>query len=136
MPFDGNKWNRQKFIPYDTLLKQIQNHYTVKKIVDDFNDTTKHYQVQGFTGKIGFISSMSQHFCGSCNRLRILADGNIKVCLFGQSEVNLRDCIRNGATDDELITIIEAAVQRKKEKHAGMNDLYKMPNRPMILIGG
>ena len=48
------------------------------------------YRVPGFQGKIGFITSMSEHFCGSCNRLRLTADGNLKVCLFGNAETSLR----------------------------------------------
>ena len=63
---------------------------------------------------------MSEHFCDSCNRLRITADGNLKVCLFeGKGEVSLRDAIRSGQTDDVLEDIIGRAVQRKKKQHAG-----------------
>ncbi|KAJ3394939.1 Molybdenum cofactor synthesis protein 1 [Lobulomyces angularis] len=137
MPFDGNKWNTEKFISYKDLLTEIKKTFPdVVKMGDDPNDTSKAYMVPGFQGKFGFITSMSEHFCGTCNRLRILADGNMKVCLFGNTEVNLRDMIRNGATDLELLDVISAAVGRKKKQHAGMFELSKMPNRPMILIGG
>jgi len=51
---------------------------------------------------VGFITSMSEHFCATCNRLRITADGNLKVCLFGPQEVSLRDAMREGKTDEEL----------------------------------
>ena len=90
----------------------------------------------GFKGRFGFITSMSDHFCGTCNRLRILADGNMKVCLFGNTEVNLRDMMRQEGSDQDLLSVISAAVKRKKPKHAGMFELSKLPNRPMILIGG
>lgn len=74
----------------------------------------------GFAGQVGFITSMSDHFCYSCNRLRITADGNLKVCLFeGQSEVSLRDAIRAGAEDEEIEEIIGLAVTKKKKQHAG-----------------
>ncbi|XP_040874139.1 GTP 3',8-cyclase, mitochondrial isoform X4 [Glycine max] len=69
-------------------------------------------------------------------RLRLLADGNFKVCLFGPSEISLRDPLRRGAEDDELREIIAAAVKRKKASHAGMFDIAKTANRPMIHIGG
>lgn len=62
---------------------------------------------------------MSEHFCGSCNRLRITANGNLKVCLFDKSEVSLRDAIRNDCSDEDLLTLIRAAVQKKKRQHAG-----------------
>lgn len=94
------------------------------------------YKVPGFKGQIGFITSMSEHFCGSCNRLRITADGNLKVCLFGSAEISLRDAMRNGCSEDDLLALIGAAVRRKKQQHAGMQNLSKMKNRPMILIGG
>ena len=58
------------------------------------NDTSKAWGVPGHAGTVGFITSMSEHFCGSCNRLRMTADGNLKVCLFGNTEVNLRDLLR------------------------------------------
>ena len=80
---------------------------------------------------------MSDHFCNSCNRLRICADGNMKVCLFGNTEVNLRDLLRDPQIQDHtIIDIIRAAVKRKKKQHAGIEMLSNMPNRPMILIGG
>jgi cyclic pyranopterin phosphate synthase len=66
----------------------------------------------------------------------LTADGNLKVCLFGNSEVSLRDALRAGMNEDELTELISAAIKRKKEKHAGMNNLATMKNRPMILIGG
>ena len=62
---------------------------------------------------------MSQNFCGSCNRVRLTADGNLKVCLFGPTEVSLRDALRGGCSDEELIHVIGAAVGRKKKQHAG-----------------
>lgn len=79
---------------------------------------------------------MTEHFCGTCNRLRITADGSIKVCLFGNTEVSLRDLIRQGKTDEELVQVIGAAVRKKKKQHAGMFELASRKNRPMILIGG
>lgn len=84
------------------------------------NDTSKAYGVPGFVGQVGFITSMTEHFCGSCNRLRITADGNLKVCLFGNTEVSLRDAIRSECSEDDLTTLISAAVKRKKKQHAGM----------------
>ncbi|KAJ3021817.1 Molybdenum cofactor synthesis protein 1 [Thoreauomyces humboldtii] len=137
MPFGGNKWNEDKFLSYRTMLEQVRKVYPhAAKVTDEANDTSKAYAVPGFAGKFGWISSMSDHFCGTCNRLRLLADGNLKVCLFGNSEVNLRDALRAGASDQELLQTISAAVKRKRAQHAGMVELSKMPNRPMIAIGG
>ena len=95
MPFEGNKWNREKMLSYKEMLGIIQSKYPgLQKVLDHDNNTSKTYKVPGFVGTIGFITSMTNHFCGSCNRLRITSDGNLKVCLFGNAEVSLRDLIR------------------------------------------
>ncbi|KAI9021482.1 hypothetical protein CLU79DRAFT_793117 [Phycomyces nitens] len=123
MPFDGNRWKSEKMVPYRELLNRIETVYgRLTKLTDDKNDTTKAYQVPGYRGKLGFISSMTDHFCDTCNRLRITADGSIKVCLFGNSEVSLRDLLRQGQSDEELLQVIGTAVRRKRRKHAA--DLF------------
>lgn len=95
MPFDGNKWNQGKMLPYQEMLAVIREKYpSFEKVADHKNDTSKTYRVPGFEGRVGFITSMTHNFCGTCNRLRITSDGNLKVCLFGNSEVSLRDIIR------------------------------------------
>ncbi|KAL8906671.1 MAG: hypothetical protein Q9171_006174 [Xanthocarpia ochracea] len=96
MPFDGNKWSRQRMLSYKEMVEIIRHEYPglSKMREEGKNETSKTWQVPGFRGKIGFITSMSENFCGTCNRLRITADGNLKVCLFGSSEVNLRDLLR------------------------------------------
>ncbi|KAF7704673.1 molybdenum cofactor biosynthesis protein 1 isoform X1 [Silurus meridionalis] len=135
MPFDGNKWNFRKMVSYAEMLDRIKQQWpSLEPLPGEETGTAKAFRVPGFQGQLGFITSMSDHFCGSCNRLRITADGNLKVCLFGNSEVSLRDCLRSGASDEELLQIIGAAVGRKKKQHAGMFSISQMKNRPMILI--
>ncbi|XP_046567734.1 molybdenum cofactor biosynthesis protein 1-like isoform X2 [Haliotis rubra] len=137
MPFGGNKWNFNKLVSYQQMLDIIRSRWPdFDRLSDHPNDTSKAYQVPGFAGQVGFITSMSEHFCGTCNRLRMTADGNLKVCLHGEAEVSLRDALRNNTPQEEMLEIIGAAVKRKKKQHAGMLNLSKMKNRPMILIGG
>ncbi|MBX2822484.1 MAG: GTP 3',8-cyclase MoaA [Rhodothermaceae bacterium] len=137
MPFDGNGWNDNRFMSYQDMISMIEEkHPKLERLQDKPNDTSKTYHVPGYAGRVGFITSMSEQFCGSCNRLRITADGNLKVCLFGKAEISLRDAMRDGATDEELVSIIDAAVHRKKAAHAGMYNIAQSENRPMILIGG
>uniref|UniRef100_A0A0M3J4K8 Molybdenum cofactor biosynthesis protein 1 (inferred by orthology to a human protein) n=1 Tax=Anisakis simplex TaxID=6269 RepID=A0A0M3J4K8_ANISI len=119
MPFGGNKFELRKLVPYKEMLKIIGQKYPeVIKLKDHQNDTAKAYAVHGFRGKFGFITSMSEHFCFTCNRLRITADGNLKVCLHGSNEVSLRDVLRSGATQQQLETVIREALGRKKRQHA------------------
>lgn len=124
MPFEGNKWNQEKMISYQEMLGIIRSKYPgLQKVVDHKNNTSKTYKVPGFVGTIGFITSMTHHFCGSCNRLRITGDGNLKVCLFGNAEVSLRDLIRkqnDGQPIDE--EAMEAYKKLKNSPHRSFRD--------------
>lgn len=128
MPFMGNKWQTEKLLSYKDTLKIIQEKWPeIEALENGPNDTSKAYKVPGYEGQIGFITSMTEHFCGTCNRLRLTADGNLKVCLFGNKEISLRDAIRNQCSEDDLIALISAAVKRKKKQHAGTFPyLYKL----------
>jgi len=151
----GNKWDKKKMISSSELLERIRVHHpTIMRVPDESNDTARSWRIPGFAGSFGFISSMSDHFCGTCNRLRLTADGQIRVCvfctkipdleelirpqvcLFDPKEISLRDVMRAGASDDEILQVIHQAVLGKKAKHAGMEDIDVVTNRPMILIGG
>ena len=85
MPFDGNKWNSNKLVPYKEMLNRIRNQYpTLTPIISQdsknfFNQTSKPFKVPGFKGRIGFITSMTNNFCSTCNRIRLTADGHLKV---------------------------------------------------------
>ncbi|XP_072032501.1 molybdenum cofactor biosynthesis protein 1-like isoform X2 [Amphiura filiformis] len=137
MPFDGNRWNDKKMFGYQEMMSVIQKRWPdFTPLQDEPNATAKVYRVPGYHGQVGFIASMTKPFCGTCNRVRLTADGNLKVCLFGASEISLRDAMREGQNDEELLQVIGAAVGRKKKQHAGMFNIAKMKNRPMILIGG
>lgn len=140
MPFDSNRWNDETFVPFREMMALIQAQFPqVEKLEDAPHDTSRAFRVPGFLGQFGFITSMSDHFCGSCNRLRLTADGNLKVCLFGNTEVSLRDAVRLQLPDDDIQRIVQAAVRRKKFALGGHGDMYgisQAKNRPMILIGG
>lgn len=137
MPFDGNTWNTGKFLPYREMTDRIKERWPdFEREGGDDMEIAKLWQVPGFTGKVGFISSMSDHFCAGCNRIRITADGQLKVCLFGAQEVNLRDLMREGITDGALLDAVRDALARKAPSHAGMETIAATENRPMILIGG
>jgi cyclic pyranopterin phosphate synthase len=103
MPFDGNKWSQKKMLSYSEMLELIRVKYpNVAKASDNQNDTSKTWHVPGHAGRIGFITSMTHNFCGTCNRLRITSDGNIKVCLFGNVEVSLRDILRKSNSGEPI----------------------------------
>uniref|UniRef100_A0A0B7JR06 Radical SAM core domain-containing protein n=1 Tax=Bionectria ochroleuca TaxID=29856 RepID=A0A0B7JR06_BIOOC len=122
MPFDGNKWNKTKMFSYKEMLGLIrEKHPSLAKVQDHRNDTSKTWHIPGFAGRIGFITSMTHNFCGTCNRLRITSDGNLKVCLFGNAEVSLRDILRSlngGEPIDEQA--FEAMKQIEMDRKQGL----------------
>jgi cyclic pyranopterin phosphate synthase len=98
---------------YQEMLEIIRSKYPgIHRVQGHRNDTSKTYQVPGFIGRVGFITSMTDDFCGTCNRLRITGDGNLKVCLHGNTEVSLRDILREG---NEGKPIDQAAFEALKE---------------------
>ncbi|KAI5465840.1 hypothetical protein BGZ63DRAFT_411309 [Mariannaea sp. PMI_226] len=132
MPFDGNKWNKKKMLSYSEMLEIIRAKYpTLQKVQDHKNDTSKTWHIPGFVGRIGFITSMTHNFCGTCNRLRITSDGNLKVCLFGNAEVSLRDILRK-SNDGEPID--ERAFEAMKQLEMDRRRSLALPDqRPLGL---
>ena len=122
---------------YKEMMDRIEaTHGPLARMADARGEVAKNFRLPGFAGSVSFITSMTEHFCSDCNRLRLMADGNLKVCLFGANEVSLRDAMREGASDEQLRRIISAAVKRKRFAHADMDVLAATKNRPMVHIGG
>lgn len=139
MPFQGNTFSKKHFISWKEMKERLEAALPGLEPEDDGpHATSRTFRIPAHEGRIGFIASMTAPFCRGCNRLRLTADGHLKVCLFGKAETNLRDPLRAGASDDELADIIGAAVDGKEARHGGM-DLEAAraeENRPMITIGG
>lgn len=143
MPFDGNKWNIKKMVSYDEIMQYLSIFYSdkqIERLQDAPNDTSKNYHIKGFKGTFAIISSVTNPFCDSCNRLRLTANGRLKNCLFSATESDLLTALRTG---NSIEPIIEKAVQAKFKVRGGMDTLQKLQqpnlhsqNRSMIAIGG
>lgn len=133
MPFSGNAWNREKVFSQQEMLNLIAEKYSFVKLIDEPNDTAKKYTVPGHQGTFAFISTVTEPFCGSCNRLRLTADGKMKNCLFSEGETDLLFAYRNGMN---IMPLIISNVVSKKEALGGRFDFEKIENRSMIKIGG
>ncbi|MFZ5639583.1 MAG: GTP 3',8-cyclase MoaA [Bacillota bacterium] len=96
----------------------------------------KYYRVPGAAGTVGFISAISDHFCGSCNRLRLTSEGQLRPCLQSPVEVDLRTPLRAGCSEDELAALINRTVAAKPEKHTMVTRGWDDNNRMMSQIGG
>ncbi|XP_026496249.2 uncharacterized protein Mocs1 [Vanessa tameamea] len=119
MPFSGNRWQDERLVSErDALAAARRAHPRLARAADAACRTATMWRVPGYAGRIGFISSMTKPFCSSCNRLRLTADGNLKVCLFGEAETSLREALRGGASDAELHALVRAALRRKLPQHA------------------
>lgn len=143
MPFDGNKWNKEKMVSLNEILNTVNHTFSESEVIrlkDAPNDTSKNYKIDGYKGSFAIISSVTNPFCDSCNRLRLTANGRIKNCLFSVSESDLLTAIRQGK---DIKPIIQKAVQSKFKIRGGMDTQDKLEspdfhtnNRSMIAIGG
>jgi cyclic pyranopterin phosphate synthase len=143
MPFAGNEWDRSKMVSQNEILSQVSTVFSleeIQKLEDEKNFTSRNYKIKGFQGDFGIISSITNPFCDSCNRIRLTANGKIKNCLFSNSETDLLTAFRNGESIEELIC---HSLKNKKKVRAGMVSISEMDdpalhfdNRSMIAIGG
>ncbi|MCC9071012.1 GTP 3',8-cyclase MoaA [Flavobacterium sp. F-65] len=143
MPFAGNAWDKSKIVSEKQILEIVGNHFGTskfEKLVDEKNFTARIFKINGHLGNFGIISSVTNPFCDSCNRIRLTANGKIKNCLFSNSETDLLTPFRNGKS---IIDLISTTITSKKKVRAGMatikelnNPSLNQDNRSMIAIGG
>lgn len=143
MPFSGNQWNKSKLVSYAEIMEIIQSKYVISEIErlkDAPNDTAKNFKIQSHVGSFAIISSVTNPFCSTCNRIRLTADGKLKNCLFSNSEMPLLETLRAG---ESILPLIHQNLISKKAMRAGMDDDLKFQdpglfsqNRSMITIGG
>jgi cyclic pyranopterin phosphate synthase len=137
MPFQQRDYD-SLFIPASEILNRLGRIGQLEEAtVSESNGPALHYAFKGAMGKIGIISPVSDHFCPSCNRLRLTADGKLRTCLFSVEETDLRELLRGGGSDEEITAAMLAAINKKPEKHHLSNPVFrKCISRPMFSIGG
>ena len=138
MPFADNNWDESSFISYSEMIERIEMKYKLAKIYTN-SKISKDYTIPGSKGVISFISSVSDHFCGSCDRLRITASGNMKLCLFSPVEegLNLKNLLRyENNTDKDIANIISNEIGNKLLKHPEISELIQLEQNKMVSIGG
>ena len=143
MPFNGNQWDKSKLVTYAEILEQLNSNFSPENILrtqDKPNDTAKNHKIKNFAGSFSVISSVTNPFCGTCNRIRLTADGKLKNCLFSNTENALLETLRNG---ESILPLIEQNIKSKFPVRGGMenDDEFQNPklfskNRSMIKIGG
>jgi cyclic pyranopterin phosphate synthase len=145
MPFDTNSWSRGKFIAADEIKSIVEGIGSLTPANIRKSGPARYFRFNGARGVIGFISPLSNHFCGECNRLRLTADGKLRPCLFSETEIDLKPALRGGVPDDEIERLIKLSIEVKPGGHnlqiqntelrtlINANKDYK---RPMSRIGG
>lgn len=141
MPFDGNQWKWEQKVSQREILDRLGKRFgshSLFKMIDVKHSTSRNYALDGARGTFGIISSMTNPFCDSCNRIRLTADGKIKNCLFSQSETDLLKALRENSP---LKPVILEAIQSKEKERGGTDDFEgiegaQLHNRSMVAIGG
>jgi cyclic pyranopterin phosphate synthase len=137
MPLDADQaWSEDKVLPNAEVRAIIESRYPLVALGRERHGTSRRWAFADGRGEIGFISPVSQPFCGDCNRIRLTAEGMLRTCLFSLHETDLRAPLRAGASDDELEQIVRDAVWRKELKHHVGERGFRQPARSMSQIGG
>ncbi|MDO5739012.1 MAG: GTP 3',8-cyclase MoaA [Ornithinimicrobium sp.] len=139
MPLDAqHQWDRSQMITGAEIMARLQTVYELTPMPDDTRGSApaELFLVDGGPATVGVIASVTMPFCGTCDRVRLTADGQVRNCLFATGETNLRDPLRAGASDDELAALFCASIGAKLPGHGINEPGFLQPPRPMSAIGG
>ncbi len=137
MPFNGTEGQgNTTFWPMKQILDYIKNEYPVEKLEDPPFSTSINYQIPGFKGSFGIIAAYTRTFCGSCNRIRITPQGMLKTCLYDDGVMSLRDILRSGASDKELLDHLHASLNNRAKDGFEAEKRRQPVSESMATIGG
>jgi cyclic pyranopterin phosphate synthase len=146
MPFGTRGlWKPERFIPAEEIQSIVERMGHLSPVKLRKSGPARYFKFDGAAGVIGFISPLSNHFCGECNRLRLTADGKLRPCLFSETEIDLKPALRSDAPDNEIERLIRLSIEVKPEGHnINLQDAYlkrlmdnrRVCGRPMSKIGG
>jgi cyclic pyranopterin phosphate synthase len=138
MPLDSDKiWERDKVLFGHEIIDMIKKNYELVPIDNSLEiGPASEYNFADGKGKVGIITAVSNPFCDHCNRIRMTADGKLRTCLFSTNETDLKELIRSGATDENIINALNQAVLIKEPGHKINLDDFERPTRAMHAIGG
>ncbi len=136
MPLGGVGSSNSRFTPVSEMRKRLEQVGELQPCLPDVgNGPAKYFRFPNARGTVGFITPVSEHFCFHCNRLRLTADGRLRLCLLAEDEIDLRQSLRSGASLAELKQLIEAAVADKPLRHH-LAEGQTAEDRPMTQVGG
>ena len=138
MPVGENNWRKEDVLSCDEIKGRVEATFgeLVPLPRGDMDGPARRFRIRGSKGEVGFISPLTAHFCSSCNRLRVTADGKIRTCLFSDDEMDLKGLLRSGASDDALAGALREALARKPEGPCRDGFRMRKCQRGMATIGG
>lgn len=137
MPLDAQHgWDRSIMVTADEIQSMLTSKHELTPVADRGSAPAEEFLVDGGPATVGIIASVSRPFCGSCDRVRLTADGQIRNCLFAREESDIRSALRAGAEDEEIARRIRVSIAGKKAGHGIDDPTFLQPDRPMSAIGG
>ncbi len=142
MPLDAQRaWSRADMVEAAEILAQLEAAYVLTPSgTPRGSEPAETWNVHGadgaVRGSVGVIGSVTRPFCSSCDRVRLTSDGQLRNCLFAQTETDLRGPLRSGATDNEIVSLMQECLAAKRAGHGIDDPTFLPPPRPMSAIGG
>jgi cyclic pyranopterin phosphate synthase len=138
MPLDfQHRWDRAQLVSADEILAQLAGAFPLEpEEGDDPSAPARTFRYTDGAGRVGVIASVTRPFCGTCDRIRLTADGQARTCLFAHTEYDFRRLMRAGGSDDEIEALLRSAVLRKLPGHLISQPGFVQPERGMSAIGG
>jgi GTP 3',8-cyclase len=138
MPLDAHRsWTTERMVPAAGILAALQRELPLEPLPGaDPTAPAELFRYRDGGGTVGVIASVTRHFCDRCDRIRLTADGQIRTCLFAHGETDLRGPLRDGASDEQLAALLQAAARHKQPGHGIQRPAFQPPERGMNRIGG
>ena len=137
-----NGWRMKQVVPSKELLQQVEARWPLRAVGRNYpGEVARRYQYLDGQGEIGFISSVTEPFCGACSRARLSADGTLYTCLFATHGTDLREPLRNGADDDEVAEILARTWLQRADRYSELRrtdiaEAHHFSKVEMYRIGG
>jgi cyclic pyranopterin phosphate synthase len=134
---NGEPWKGTDLLTMDQIKQRLEGLGPLLPVSSDrWDGPAKRFRLNGARGEIGLIGAVSSHFCSDCNRLRLTPDGKIRTCLFSDEEIDVKDLLRKGGSDQDLKERLLVALSAKPERHHIDSHQFKKCQRNMSAIGG
>jgi GTP 3',8-cyclase len=137
MPLDADEaWREDDVLTGGEIRALIEERWPLVEVPAKASSTARRFRFADGAGEIGFVNPVSEPFCSACDRIRLTADGKLRTCLFSRREWDLKEPLRSGASDLELVGLLRKAVAHKELKHRINETGFVRASRSMSQIGG